>query len=164
MYSTMFVLALNGTCVGMEADQTTLRWQPDYAIACGKGREAGKPLAVFFGPGPDGWRKPAGEAGLSDEIIELLRTEYVAVHVDTSRAAGKAKAAAFELPDGVGLVISDRGGSLQAFHHAGQLASADLTRYLRRYASTGHTVTTTETVQREAGSYARPVVYSYCPT
>jgi hypothetical protein len=161
MYSTVLVIALNGTCLGVEADQTTVRWQPDYAIACGKGRETSKPLAVFFGPGPEGWRKPAREGGLSEEILELLRTEYVAVHVDTSRQAGKARAAQFELPDGVGLVISDRSGGVQAFHHVGQLASADLSRYLRRYAAEGHNVTTTETVHRQAAAYAPPVVYSF---
>ena len=101
------------------------------------------------------------EGGLSDEVLELLRSEYVAVHVDTSRAAGKSWATRFEVPDGVGLVISDRGGDLQAFHHAGQLAGADLSRYLRRYAVGGHTVTTTESVAREA-VIVRPVITFNC--
>ena len=137
-----------------------MRWQADYFTACGKGRTAGKPLAVFFGPGADGWGKLTREGGLSDEVIELLRSDYVAVHVDTSRATGKTWASRFEVPDGVGLVISDRGGDLQAFHHAGQLAGAELARYLRRYAATAHTVTTTETAMRPA-IYLQPITVTY---
>src|SRR5439155_3133516 len=98
MYSVVFAVILNGPSLGIELDQTAVRWQADYFVACGKGRAAGKPLAVFFGPGRDGWRTLAREGGLSDEVLELLRSEYVAVHVDTSRAAGKTWAARFEVP------------------------------------------------------------------
>ena len=150
MYSAVFLLALNGPAIGVEADQTSVRWHADYFAACGMGRAADKPLAVFFGPGAEGWRKLAREGGLSEDVIELLRTQYVAVHVDTERKTGQAWAARFEVPDGVGLVISDRGGNLQAFHHAGNLAGADVAKYLRRYASSGHSTVTTEGVERPA--------------
>ena len=63
MYSVVFAVILNGPSLGFELDQTSVRWQADYFAACGKGRAAGKPLAVFFGPGADGWRRLAREGG-----------------------------------------------------------------------------------------------------
>src|SRR5262249_55230968 len=158
MYSVVFAVILNGPSLGLELDQTSVRWQDDYATASGKGRAAGKPLAVFFGPGGEGWRKLAREGALSADVVELLRSEYVALHVDTDSKAGKAWAAQFDVPQGVGLVISNRTGEVQAFHPSGQLADADLTRYLRRYAA-AQSVTTTETVAGQAVA-ARQVIYS----
>jgi hypothetical protein len=46
----------------------------------------------------------------------------------------------------VGVVLSDRTGSLQAFYHKGDMASADLIRFLKRCAEPNRNVRTTETI------------------
>src|SRR5262249_47736318 len=60
----------------------------------------------------------------------------------------------FEVSEGVGLIISDRTGQLQAFRHEGTLAGDDLTSYLERYSATGRVAQTTETHQSQRTSYA----------
>jgi hypothetical protein len=155
MYTSLFLLALSAVPVGVEPERNDVNWQMNYLEASASGCEAGKPLAIFFGPGPWGWQKVTGDVAFSQEIIDLLNSEYLPVYVNTGRGSGKTWADQFELPDGIGLVISDAGCAVQAFHHAGHLDSDDLLRYLRRYADDGRTVRTTETAATEQVSYER---------
>jgi hypothetical protein len=74
------------------------------------------------------------------------------VYVDTAQPEGKRLAAAFDLSGGPGLVLSNHAGDLQAFRHAGDLADADLARYLKRYTDPARVVRTTETNPPRYGS------------
>src|SRR5262249_47401247 len=94
--------------------------------------------------GKDSWEKLAREGSLGNQAKKLLADRYVCVHIDTTTERGRQLASDFEVGD-VGLVISDRSGRLQAFHHAGDLAGDDLSQYLERYADVGHTVQATDT-------------------
>jgi hypothetical protein len=88
---------------------------------------------------------------LGEEAKRVLSAEYICVYIDTTAAAGKRLAAAFEISEGPGIVISDATGDLQAFRHAGELGGDDLVRYLRRYAAPGRVVRSTEGT-REGGA------------
>jgi hypothetical protein len=125
-------------------------WVRDYDRARQLGRDRQKPLAVFLGSGPVGWRLLSRDGRLGDEAKRILAAEYICVYVDTNAAAGKRLAAAFEIQQGPGIVISDATGNLQAFRHAGELAGDELVRRLRRYAAPGRVVRSTEG-SREAG-------------
>lgn len=143
MHTSIVWLALSG--LASAVDVSTPTWRSDYSQARRQGAAQNKPLAVFLSPGKHGWGKLSNEGTLSSTAKELLAERYVCVHVDTATAAGRQLASAFEIPDGVGLVISDRTGQLQAFHHAGHLPRADLNRYLERYSAPDRSVRVTET-------------------
>ena len=130
-------------------------WMTDYDSARRTGREEQKPLAVFIGSGVRGWHRVTKEGKLGKDTSRLLADEYVCVYVDSDLPWGKKLASAFELPDGLGLVISDRTGQLQAYHHVGELANEDLVRHLQRYADAEHFVRTTETDASQRVSYYR---------
>jgi hypothetical protein len=82
------------------------------------------------------------------------------VYVDTDTAAGQSLASAFSLPKG--LIISSKGGELQALRHTGNISPTDLTGYLTRYSETKD-ITTTEKVG-EVSNMAIPsgAVFSSC--
>jgi hypothetical protein len=82
------------------------------------------------------------------------------VYVDTTQAAGQRLAGAFEIPSGLGLVISDFSGAIQAFHHEGDLPEPELDRYLRRYTDAERPVRTTETNPVRQVSYSPAEVSS----
>ena len=131
-------------------------WITDYDSARKTGREEQKPLAVFVGSGAKGWHRVTKEGKLGKETSRILTDEYVCVYVDADQPWGKKLASAFELSDGVGLVISDRTGRLQAYHHIGELANEDLARHLHRYADAERSVRTTETDYSQRVSYYPP--------
>jgi hypothetical protein len=103
-------------------------------------------MAVFIGRGEAGPAKLVNDGQFPTKAGEVLNASYVSVYVDTDSAAGKALAAEFGLSEG--LVISNRGGKLQALRHTGTLTPTQLNEYLVRYADT-MTVATTA-----AGGYA----------
>jgi len=140
-------------------------WKTDYDSARKTGREEQKPLAVFVGSGAKGWHRVTKEGKLAKETSQILAEDYVCVYVDANQSWGKKLASAFELPDGVGLVISDRTGRLQAFHHVGELSNEDLVRHLHRYADAERAVRTTETDSGQHVSYypPEPPPYYYAP-
>ena len=128
----------------------SLVWQKDYASALQKGKETGKPLAVFMGKGANGWQSMAKEGKIDSKCTEVLAEKYVCVYVDMSDDAGKQLADSFELHATPGLVISSPGGALQAYRHEGDLPQTALQQNLVRFADPKLVVTTTEgaTVQR----------------
>lgn len=153
MYTSLAWAALSGLMVG--ADTPTLSWRDDYPAARREGAAQKKPLAVFLGAGKAG-REQAVQGGLSAEARRLLAQRYVCVHVDTETERGQSLARSFEVPGGVGLVISDRTGGLQAFRHEGTLSEPDLKNYLERYSNAERVVTTTETHGSTRTSFYAP--------
>ena len=73
---------------------------------------------------------------------QLLGTSYVCVYVNTDTPEGKTLAGQFGLTQGV--VISSKGGTVQALRHTGPVTGTDLTTYLTKYSSPTLAVTTTE--------------------
>jgi hypothetical protein len=151
MFTTTLVVALAGFVAS-----TTLgspRWHADYRAAQKLGKEGSKPLAVFIGTGKDGWNRISQEGKLGKGIKELLEKDYICVYVDTEIQAGRELASAFEVPNGIGLVISDHSGRYQAFSHQGDLPNEQLLHYLSRYADRNRVVRTTEINPAEPENY-----------
>src|SRR5260370_29597024 len=111
MYTSVALAALAGFLANALPESPS--WQTDYSVARKLGKEDRKPLAVFIGSGNTGWNQLTKEGKLSSAANRVLTTEYVCVYVDTSRASGKRLASAFEVSDGLGLILSDRTGALQ---------------------------------------------------
>lgn len=141
MYTSVVLLALTGLTPTAESP----RWQTDYAAAHRQAAERGKPLVVVIASGPVGWQKLSREGKFDATIEQLFGENYQCCYLDSSTEAGRRLAAAFEMSSGLGIVISDRTGQVQAFWHEGDLANADLARYLRRYADPTRPVSVTET-------------------
>jgi len=143
MYTSILVLAFSGFAPAANAQAPT--WLNDYSAAIGQGAAQKKPVAVFLAAGINGWKKLGHEGGLSSDALKILASQYVCVHVDTTAPEGKRLARALEIPSGLGIVISDRTGQLQAFSHEGDLTDAKMVRYLQRYGDLQYVVSTTET-------------------
>jgi hypothetical protein len=137
-------------------------WQSDYFAARKEAVAAGKPVAVVFGSGPAGHAKVARE-GLNAATRKALADNYICCYVDVSTPTGQQLAKAFEITKGVGLVLSDRTGKVQAFHTDGDLSVGDLRRCLERFADPNVVVQTTVTdVNTRTSSYpAQPYTTPY---
>ncbi len=154
MYTSVTVLALSSVLALSGAEGPS--WSKDYAAARKQAANAGKPVAVFFGSGPAGYEKVARDGGFNAATLKALADNYVCCYVDVSTPAGQALAKAFEISKGVGLVLSDRTGKLQAFSCDGDLSVADLRRCLERFADPNLVVRTTVTDLNERTSYYSP--------
>ena len=109
MFTTTLVVALAGFVPSTTVSSP--QWQADYGSAQRLCKEASKPIAVFVGSGKDGWNRVSQEGELGKEVKRLLARNYICVYVDTERQAGRQLARDFELPKGIGLVVSDPTGS-----------------------------------------------------
>ena len=147
MYTSFLVLALTGS---VAADAANPTWQNDYVAARSQVQREGKPLAVFIGSGESGWEKVSA---LSNEVKQVLANKYICVYVDSKIDEGKRLADAFEMPGGLGIVISDKTGDLQAFRHEGNLSNEALTTYLVRYSDPNRVVQTTDSNPSTRTSY-----------
>ena len=156
MYTSVLLVALSSGFACGELIPSRSLWLNDYSLALERGLAQARPLAVFFGTGDTGWGKINKEGSLSKEGELLLQSHYVCLYVDMSKKPGQELAQAFAISHAVGLVISDQSGKLQAFCHSGDLKSADLDRYLRRYADANRLVATTETTEDTAAAQRRP--------
>lgn len=116
-------------------------WQTDYSKALQTAATEQKPIAVFIGKGDKGFAKVAG-GDLPADASELLARNYVCVYVNTETDAGKSLAGKFQISKG--LVISGKGGNVQALSYAGSITPMELTGYLTKYSNT-KAVSTTET-------------------
>jgi hypothetical protein len=132
MFTSAMVLALAGLLEAAHSASPT--WMTDYAAAKTHAQKEGKPLAICVGEGKSGWNKLSQNGKLSEEALKVLASEYTCVFVDTKEAAGKELAEALEVNEGLGLVISDRTGELQAFRHEGDLEDGKLLVYLQQFA------------------------------
>src|SRR5215469_9255547 len=134
MHTSIVWAALMG--LAAPADGKSPTWLNDYSQARRLGAAQNRPLAVFLSPGKEGWGKRATEGDGGKEVRRLLADRYVCVAIDTSTEAGRQLASAFEMPEGKGIVLSDRSGDLQAFRHEGELRNGDLSQYLERHVTT----------------------------
>jgi len=171
MYTSILLAALS--TVAPSADLAAApSWSTDYFAASKQAAAAKKPLAVVLGTGEKGYDKLDRAGKLADEAKAVLAAKYLCVYIDTASPEGKRLAKVFEMPSGQGIVISDRTGDLQAFRLEGDLATADLVRYLERYADPERMIRVTETNRTSRTSSYEPAPYSvpgfvtpgYCPS
>jgi hypothetical protein len=144
MFTSVVLVALTGL-VAHEELAMRPTWLKDYSLASEQGIALQKPLAVFIGTGDTGWDSIIKEGGLRQEANELLATRYVCVYLDGDMDDGKRLAKALDISQGVGVVLSDRTGKVQAFHHRGEMSAAELEKCLRRYGDPDRVALTTET-------------------
>jgi hypothetical protein len=131
-------------------------WQTDYGEAQVQSVRQNRPLAVFLAPGAVAWNKVVHDGNLSEDIQRLVAGKYVGVYVNTDTDQGRKLAAAFELPRGLGLVLSDRRGQNQAFWHDGPLTESQLARALERYGDVNGPIPATETNLTNRTSFYSP--------
>ena len=164
MFTSVVLVALT-SFVAHEEMAVRPSWLMDYGIAAERGTAQQKPLAVFIGTGETGWDEVSKDGSLGRGAKELLAAHYVCVYLDASKEEGKRLAKAFAVNEGMGLVLSDRTGKLQAFHHDGELAATDLEKVLRRYSDRDRVAASTETREDLQPRPARPAqpVYHYAP-
>lgn len=114
------------------------------------GRKAGKPLAVIVSAGRAGLTQLTQEGFVAPEVTKTLADQYVCVYLDADRPENQTVLRQLGIQSGTGLVLSDRTGELQAFHHDGRLPAGDLSRQLWRFADPHVIVATTQsnTVER----------------
>jgi hypothetical protein len=168
MYTSGLLVALLGLLPSSIRQEPN--WLEDYSKAYHLCQKAEKPLAVFVGLGSKGWNRLSKEGQLSAESMHFLSKNYVCVYIDATREAGEELAVRLEMPNRLGLVISDSKGGVQAFRHEGNLRESDLMRYLRRYADPQRMVVRTESNPSEEApvtsprfverSYPAPIYYS----
>ena len=168
MYTSILLVALAGAAPAADGTKAPT-WSLDYTVAVKQAAAASKPLAIFLAPGEGAHKKIGRDGGLGAEAEAILAQTYICVHIDTATERGKKLAQAFEMPEGLGIVISDRTADKQAFRHEGDLARADLVRYLKRYDDPGYVVVRTESNPGPAAAVAPPVhspyqPAGYCPT
>jgi hypothetical protein len=158
MYTLLAVVALSSGVA--TANLSAPAWLDDYGTAQARVSAVGKPMAVFLGAGPEGWKRVVRDGGLDPAVTKLLAEKYVCVYVDTSTSYGRTLAGSFQVA-GRGLVISDKGGTTQAFSLSGDLTRTELAWTLAKYAGPDVRVQATETVVREAPATvtARPLTY-----
>lgn len=123
-------------------------WAPGYAKALALSVEHRKPVAVFLTTGD--LTKLTKGGGIGTESVKTLRSDYIAVQIDTTTADGKKMAEAFGMTEGV--VISDRTGGSMALKHQGAIDPCELKTYLTQYSGVTQ-VTTTD----YRGALAQPV-------
>src|SRR5207253_10925763 len=98
--------------------------------------------------GQRGFNQLSREGNLTEPIQKILAEKYVCVYLDTTQNDAKRLAQEFEITKGLGLVISDRSGKVQAYHHDGGLAASDLTAKLQRFSNPDLEVQSTESNSR----------------
>jgi hypothetical protein len=172
MHTSLIWMAL---VTAAPAEKASLEWLTDYGQAQRQGQAQERPQAVFLAPGKDGWKKLVTAGQVSSEALEELSAGYVCLHLDTATEYGKKWAQKFDMPSGLGLVLSDRAGEIQAFRHEGSLSSSTLTGTLERYS--GKVIRRTSYYPAESVNQSttqgRTVIYgtspgttrsTYCPT
>jgi hypothetical protein len=144
MNTSIFTAIVAG--ILLAGQNATPSWLNSYGEAKQQGAAQKKPLAVVFGSGANGWTKVVREAIPTSEVMQLLADKYVCVYIDTASPTGKKIAQDFGVTGNVGMVISDRAGSLQAFWHQGDLTNKSMVRYLERFSDPQWVVRSTEVV------------------
>jgi hypothetical protein len=159
MHTMIAIVALAGSLASANIPEQP-KWEKSYFDARTWAMERQKPLAVFIGSGVSGWEKVAKEGGFDPKVYQLLKDKYVCVYIDIDTETGKALAKQFAV-DKKGLVISDKAGTTQAFHHSGDLSKELLAKAVERYSEV-NVAQSTESVTTLAPPTA-PVQYS-CPS
>jgi len=160
MSSFIAIVALAGSLASANIPEQP-KWEKSYFEARTWAAERQKPLAVFIGSGVSGWEKVSKDGQFDAKVFQLLKDKYVCVYVDTDTETGKKLAQVFAV-DRKGLVISDKTGNTQAFHHSGDLSKDMLAKAVERYADVAQ-ANSTESV----ATLAPPPVIKYqstCPS
>lgn len=129
--TTLAAIALAGG-ISSGVIPSTPNWHTDYAQAMSRSSAEGKPMAVFIGNGADRVAKMMLDGTISTETVRVLNTSYVCVYLDAKTENGKDLAGRFEIQEG--LIISSKGGSLQAYRHSGAIGAKELADSLTKYA------------------------------
>ena len=166
MYTSLAILALANFVAPSPAPVRPHRSE-DYWFAQKYAQKEQKPLAVFIGSGQKGFHKLSWEGNLTPRVQKLLAEEYVCVYLDTTQKNARNLAEEFEITEGLGLVISDRTGQIQAYHHDGGLAASALAAKLQKYADPELEVQTTESNARisyypSGQTYTQPAMGRGC--
>lgn len=141
MYTSLLGIAL-GTV--LSATGPTPNWQPDYKQARQLAAKENRPVVVVLGSGASGWNQLVGEGRFQDAFDLSLRSKYVWVYVDTDSEKGKKLAGDFQVKTGPGLIISGRGGDLQAYRRVGAMDAKGLKEVLVKFAEGERVVRRTE--------------------
>ncbi|MCI0638641.1 MAG: hypothetical protein L0Y70_06175 [Gemmataceae bacterium] len=144
-----FVIIFAMTLNGQQADGIV--WQKDYYAAQLKGSQEKKPLAVFVNSGGQG--KLVQDGSWPQSLKDTLVSKYICACLDSEKTENRELIRALAISSGQGLVISDRTGSVQAFHHDGPITTADLARHLLSFADTSAQVRATTTNGQPRVSY-----------
>lgn len=157
MHTSLVLFALSGVFgPGAVVDQGP-KWLNDYNLARQRCLNENKPLAIFIGTGKQGWSHISKEHDLGTEAPKILAEMYVCLYIDRKETEGWKLAGAFEMTGGPGLIISNPQAQLQAFRHEGDLDTADLTRFLKRYSDPERVVAHTEVfTQNRVSNYYDP--------
>jgi hypothetical protein len=107
-------------------------WMNDYTAARAKVSVDSKPMAVFVASGKAGWESVVRD-GFDPAVTKLLNEKFVCLYVDSSTAAGKTLAGAFQVGN-LGVVLSDRKGTTQSYAAAGTISRSELTQALIAHA------------------------------
>lgn len=142
MYTSFFALGL--LLAPVVAADTTPAWRTSYTAALEAGQKQSRPVAVFVGSGPKGQATLLKEGQFSAEMQKTLADRFICVYLDRSEAGSQRLVRDLGITK-TGLVISDRTGSFQAFHHDGSLSQTDLAQHLRRFGDPKHVVSSTVT-------------------
>jgi len=117
---------------GVLASNEVLAWK-EYFQAQELSQKEKRPLAVFVGNGPQGYAQVIEKGSWSAAVNKLLVAGYVCAYVDAATPEGQALATQLAVTRGRGLVLSDRSGSYQAFHHDGHLTEQELVTRLKQH-------------------------------
>jgi hypothetical protein len=137
--TTLAAIALAGG-ISSGVIPSTPNWHTDYAQALSRSSAEGKPMAVFIGNGADRVAKMLLDGTISAQTARVLNASYVCVYLDANTESGKDLAGRFEIKEG--LIISSKGGNLQAYRHAGVISPKELTASLSKYADSATPATT----------------------
>ena len=141
MHTSVTVLAVVLSHAGAGPDEPMVH--RSYHQALEEGQRLGKPLAIFVVKGATSHEQTLIEAQTSPELTKVLAEQYVSVVIDAAKAENQPLVAALKITKEAGIVISDRKGQVQAFHHDGKIAQGELARNLQQFANPALVVTTT---------------------
>jgi hypothetical protein len=140
MTTWIAIVALAGSLASANIPEPP-KWEKNYYDARTWAVQRQKPLAVFIGSGVSGWEKVSKDGSFDPKVYQLLKEKYVCVYIDSDTEAGKGLAKRFEVA-GKGLVIGDKTGNTQAFHHSGEMSKTLLVKAIERYADAGEAKST----------------------
>jgi len=152
MYTSLIAWAMAHTlAVKPEAMPT---WDTDYRHAKALAAKEQKPMAIVVGNGAAGWDKLVADGNFLAATTAELRAAYVWVYLDLDQESTKKVASTFEFTKGPAVVLSDRGGTVQAYRRVGAVEGQAFRKALTNYSDTELVVRRTE----ETGNVA-PVSY-----
>lgn len=140
MYTSVTCLALacSLSVVGTENPV----WHQNYGKALEAGLKMNRPVAVFVArkaqPG-----QATQDGLLSPDVRKVLANQYVCVLVDGDLPQNRNLMTALAITKDAGIVLGDRTGSLQMFHHDGKISQEQLASTLWRFADPNLVVQTT---------------------